>query len=77
MALPLLLSLEFPLGGFISMSGWFPFRNDLEEMINSNATQDSDGNDDLFESAEADEADESEDQDPSIVARVLRGVSCR
>ena len=33
MALFVLLSLDFPLGGFVSMSGWLPFRKDIDEVI--------------------------------------------
>jgi predicted esterase len=64
MALPLLLSLEFPLGGFVGMSGWLPFRNDIDQIIGPNGSQDSDGNDNPFLFSEG---DEREGLDPYIV----------
>ncbi|KAI1206895.1 alpha/beta-hydrolase [Annulohypoxylon truncatum] len=33
MALSCLLALDFPLGGFIGMSGWLPFQPDIEELL--------------------------------------------
>ncbi|KAI2617665.1 phospholipase/carboxylesterase [Hypomontagnella submonticulosa] len=33
MALSLLLALEFPLGGFIGMSGWLPFEPDIQKLV--------------------------------------------
>lgn len=33
MSLTILLSLEFPLGGYFGMSGWLPFREDIEDVI--------------------------------------------
>ncbi|OTB13135.1 hypothetical protein K445DRAFT_65200 [Daldinia sp. EC12] len=41
MSLSALLVLDFPLGGFIGMSGWLPFRKEIEEAI-----QDDDDDDD-------------------------------
>lgn len=33
MSMAVLLSLEFPLGGYFGMSGWLPFREDIESVI--------------------------------------------
>ncbi|KFY01563.1 hypothetical protein V490_00852 [Pseudogymnoascus sp. VKM F-3557] len=33
MSLAILLSLEFPLGGYFGMSGWLPFRDDIEDVV--------------------------------------------
>lgn len=33
MSLTILLSLEFPLGGYFGMSGWLPFREDIEDVV--------------------------------------------
>lgn len=33
MSLAILLSLEFPLGGHFGMSGWLPFREDIEDVV--------------------------------------------
>ena len=65
MALSVLLSLEFPLGGFVGMSGWLPFRNDIDEIIRFDATEFSNGDDDL---SPFEEADGSGNLDPSITA---------
>lgn len=35
MALIVLLSLRFPVGGFVGMSGWMPFRHDIEDLASS------------------------------------------
>lgn len=40
MALFLLLSLEFPIGGFVGMSGWLPFEEDLGEIVGLGGTED-------------------------------------
>ncbi|RDL38330.1 Uncharacterized protein BP5553_02670 [Venustampulla echinocandica] len=48
MSLSILLTLEFPLGGFVGMSGWLPFRDDIDDMINSDRTPDDEGNEDTF-----------------------------
>lgn len=39
MALFLLLSLEFPIGGFVGLSGWLPFRDDIDEIAHADTTQ--------------------------------------
>jgi predicted esterase len=62
MALCVLLSLEFPLGGFVGMSGWLPFRNDIDEIIGPVTTEFDNGDD----PSPFEEADESENLDPSI-----------
>jgi predicted esterase len=33
MSMAVLLSLEFPLGGYFGMSGWLPFREDIEDVV--------------------------------------------
>ena len=33
MSVTVLLSLEYPLGGFVGMSGWLPFRKELDELM--------------------------------------------
>ncbi|KAI1397196.1 acyl-protein thioesterase [Hypoxylon fuscum] len=40
MSLSCLLSLEFPIGGFIGMSGWLPFQPDVEELLRSEEDDD-------------------------------------
>lgn len=65
MALSILLSLEFPLGGFVGMSGWLPFRNDIDEIIRPESTETNNNDDDIFS---FEETDESGDLDPSIAA---------
>lgn len=40
MAIFILLSLEFPIGGFVGMSGWLPFEKDLGEIIYQGGTKD-------------------------------------
>ena len=40
MALFLLLSLEFPIGGFVGLSGWLPFRDDIDEIARADMIQD-------------------------------------
>jgi predicted esterase len=64
MALLVLLSLEFPLGGFVGMSGWLPFRNDLDDIIDPHGIRDH-GDEDSFL---FDEGDESKDLGPSTAA---------
>ncbi|KAG4431278.1 hypothetical protein IFR05_013244 [Cadophora sp. M221] len=66
MALGVLLSLEFPLGGFVGMSGWLPFRNDIDEINRFGATELGNGDDGDLSPFE--EADGSENLDPSITA---------
>ncbi len=65
MAFGVLLSLEFPLGGFVGMSGWLPFRNEIDEIIRFDATEFGYGDDDL---SPFEEADGSGNLDPSITA---------
>lgn len=48
MALCILLTLEFPLGGFVGMSGWLPFCGDMDDIINSDRTPDDEGHDNPF-----------------------------
>ena len=65
MALLFLLRLDFPLGGFVGMSGWLPFRNDIDQIIDPQGIQDDDRDDGpfLFE-----KEDENKDLDPSSAA---------
>ncbi|KAG9231138.1 Alpha/Beta hydrolase protein [Amylocarpus encephaloides] len=48
MSLSILLTLEFPLGGFVGMSGWLPFRGDIDDIINSDKTPDDEENEVTF-----------------------------
>ena len=48
MALSVLLTLEVPLGGFVGISGWLPFRDDIDEMINSDRLLGDEGNEHSF-----------------------------
>ena len=64
MALAVLLSLEFPLGGFVGMSGWLPFRDDLDGIMQTVSTGSS-GSDDVFAYEEGEGGGEP---DPSIMA---------
>jgi predicted esterase len=65
MALSVLLSLEFPLGGFVGMSGWLPFCNDFDHIINPVSTEISNGGNDIFS---FEDVDGGGDLDPSIIA---------
>ncbi|KAI0377210.1 acyl-protein thioesterase [Hypomontagnella monticulosa] len=76
MALICLLTLDSPLGGFIGMSGWLPFRQEIED-----AAKDDMGSDDNPFSSDTDDpfansSDESpKDQDPiARVAEYLRDL---
>ena len=40
MAAICLLYLQFPVGGFVGMSGWLPYRNDIHEALGDNASED-------------------------------------
>ncbi|KAF2842099.1 alpha/beta-hydrolase [Patellaria atrata CBS 101060] len=40
MSLMVLLSLEFPIGGYVGMSGWLPFRSDIDDIMGSGDTYD-------------------------------------
>ncbi|KAF2454108.1 Alpha/Beta hydrolase protein [Lineolata rhizophorae] len=40
MAVFILLSLEFPIGGFVGMSGWLPFEKDLGEIVRLGGAKD-------------------------------------
>lgn len=44
MAAICLLYLHFPVGGFIGISGWLPYRNDIDDALGDNASED-----DIFE----------------------------
>lgn len=70
MALFVLLTLNFPLGGFVGMSGWLPFRRDIDEIINSGRTPDgnNDGDDDDDEDPISFDASEEEEIDPIFAA---------
>ncbi|KZF20991.1 phospholipase/carboxylesterase [Xylona heveae TC161] len=58
-----LLSLEFPVGAFIGISGYLPFRVDIHEILSCDQEGES-SNDDVF----AVDDGEDSDQDPSIQA---------
>lgn len=47
MALICLLAIDFPIGGFVGMSGWLPFRDDIEELLK--VTDEGDSENDLFD----------------------------
>jgi predicted esterase len=56
MALICLLSMTFPVGGFVGMSGWMPFRHDIEDLTSTD-----DGGseeDDVFGSGDDDSGDD-------------------
>ena len=65
MALMILLIMEVPLGGFVGMSGWLPFREDIDGVLDGESDEDGDGDGDVvtFEESEG-----REDQDPPIRA---------
>jgi predicted esterase len=44
MSLSVLLSLDRPLGGFVGMSGWLPFQQDIAELINEDGQDEGDDN---------------------------------
>ncbi|KAI3343430.1 phospholipase/carboxylesterase [Ustulina deusta] len=44
MSLSILLSLEYPLGGYFGMSGYLPFQQDIEDAINREDTPDNEDN---------------------------------
>lgn len=52
MAIFVLLSLEFPIGGFVGMSGWLPFEQDLSEIVQLGDTEDGEADTDLFKFGE-------------------------
>ncbi|KID93777.1 acyl-protein thioesterase, partial [Metarhizium majus ARSEF 297] len=66
MAAICLLYLQFPVGGFVGMSGWLPYRNDIHEALRDNAFEDNVFEDenpfDTFDCAK------TEDQDPILKA---------
>lgn len=75
MALVCLLAIDFSIGGFVGMSGWLPFRNEIGELVK--AGDDGDSEDDSFGSDDdnpfaSSDCDEPEAQDP--VVKVLRHV---
>lgn len=63
--LGILLSLEFPLGGFVGMSGWLPFCNDIDDIVRSDSTETNNEDNDVFS---FEEVDGSEDLGPIITA---------
>lgn len=74
MSLSILLTLEFPLGGFVGMSGWLPFRRDIYDIINSNKTPDDEGVEDIFSFGGS---EEEEVLDPSVAAiNFVRDLLC-
>ncbi|WZH49712.1 Alpha/Beta hydrolase protein [Fusarium acuminatum] len=46
MSLMCLLALDFPIGGFIGMSGWLPFAGDIRQIAEENTEQHVSGDDD-------------------------------
>lgn len=69
MALVCLLSIHFPVGGFIGMSGWLPFSRDIEELVEGNSEEPSD--DDPFSSDDQDPFGSSETEASDPFTRVL------
>ncbi|KAK2766986.1 hypothetical protein FQN54_006303 [Arachnomyces sp. PD_36] len=63
MSLFVLLSLEFPIGGFVGMSGWLPFGKDITEVSSARESVE----DDFISFGEDDEG-EVENDDPFIRA---------
>ena len=46
MSITILLGLEFPLGGFVGMSGWLPFRKEVDALVKENKNCTSGGKED-------------------------------
>ncbi|KAI0419676.1 phospholipase/carboxylesterase [Xylaria grammica] len=63
MSLSVLLSLEYPLGGYFGMSGYLPFQQDMEDAIKKEDISD-DGEDNPFAASDED----SQPQDPAVRA---------
>lgn len=62
MSLAILLSLEFPLGGYFGMSGWLPFCEDIEDVVAPVGEED-----DPFAAGEED-GEDGEALEPLLVA---------
>ncbi|KAI8944529.1 phospholipase/carboxylesterase [Xylaria longipes] len=67
MSLSILLSLEFPLGGYIGMCGYLPFQHDIQAAINGENEAQSDDNDEENPFAVSDDED-AQPADPSARA---------
>ncbi|KAI0025321.1 phospholipase/carboxylesterase [Xylariomycetidae sp. FL0641] len=73
MSLSMLLSLEHPLGGFIGMSGYLPWQEDIEEELREWKDR-PEPDDDLFES---EHGDSEQSGDPAVKALVfVRDLLC-
>jgi predicted esterase len=69
MAVCLLLCLEYPLAGFVGMSGWLPFQNDIREILEAKAGAE----DDIFGHGE-DEEEKCPVKDAIAFERELLGL---
>ncbi|KAI1091599.1 alpha/beta-hydrolase [Rostrohypoxylon terebratum] len=72
MSLSMLLALEYPLGGFIGMCGYLPFRSDINEAI-----ADDDIKEDEDNPFAADDKDQASPIDPAVKALIFeRDLLC-
>ncbi|RMZ88871.1 hypothetical protein DV736_g3908, partial [Chaetothyriales sp. CBS 134916] len=67
MAVFVLLSLDFPIGGFVGLSGWLPFRYDIMELIGSGAA------DPVF-SEDSDDGGKGESPAPIQAVNLVRDI---
>lgn len=56
-----LLAMKVPIGGFIGMSGWMPYRDDIQDLLDEKPEENSD---DIFEADKVFSTPPSQDQDP-------------
>jgi len=71
MALICLLAIDFPIGGFIGMSGWLPLRHDIEPLVKERAEDSpSDEGNPFGDSDDGEEADEPVDPVVKVVSYV-------
>ncbi|EFX04479.1 phospholipase/carboxylesterase [Grosmannia clavigera kw1407] len=66
MSLSVLLSLDYPIGGFIGLSGYLPFQNDIIDTMEDYAAKDDD-EDDFFSGGDL----ENEPKDPAVLAAIF------
>ncbi|KAI3323381.1 acyl-protein thioesterase [Xylariaceae sp. AK1471] len=67
MSLSVLLSLEYPLGGYFGMCGYLPFQQDIESAINGEADTSTDGMDEDDPFAASDDED-NQPKEPALRA---------
>ena len=79
MGLISLLAMDIPIGGFIGMSGWMPFRQEIEDVLQPNVAQDL-GDDaltleeDIFDGASEDGSEASQTHPLARVVKYVRDL---